>query len=292
MRNSADGRGKPPGDSPVPPADVPRRRGRPRKDGAARPDTGQVQSLLRGLGLLERLAETDQGMGLTELALAVGLAPSTAHRLLRSLEKRHFVHHDAERGLWFIGVRAFAIGNAFLRGQDFVALAWPVMRRLMESVGETVNLAVLEGGHAVYLAQVECHEVMRASARPGARAPLHGSGVGKALLAAVPAEEAAALLGKGPLPRFTPKTVTAPADLRPQLPLVRRQGFAVDDEEQTVGMRCVAAPVFGADGRPVAAVSVSGPTARIGNARMAELGRRVAQAAREITVATGGKPPA
>ena len=288
MRNFADGHGDPP----APPAEPPRRRGRPRKAGSVRADAGQVQSLLRGLSLLERLAETDQGMGLTELALAVGLAPSTAHRLLRSLEQRHFVHHDGGRSLWSIGVRAFAIGNAFLRGQDFVALAWPVMRRLMESVGETVNLAVLEGGHAVYLAQVECHEVMRASARPGARAPLHCSAVGKALLAAVAADDAAALLGRGPLARLTPKTVATPADLRLQLPLIRRQGFAVDDEEQAIGMRCVAAPVFGADGRVAAAVSVSGPTARIGSARVAELGRRVAQAAREITVATGGKPPA
>ena len=117
---------------------------------------------------------------------ATGLPASTVHRLLKSLEQRHYVVHDEDRGRWFIGVQAFSVGGAFLRGRNYAALARPIMRRLMEEAGETVNLAVEDRGEAVFLAQVECRQMMRALSQPGIRVPLHCSGVGKALLAALP----------------------------------------------------------------------------------------------------------
>ncbi len=267
---------------------LPRRRGRlPRR--APGEGAGHVQSLTRGLMLLERLAEERYGIALTDLAHRVGLAPSTTHRLLKSLEKMKFVRQDEERGLWYVGVRAFSVGTAFLRDRDFVGVARRYMRRLMEESGESVNLAVLDAGEAVFLSQVECRQMMRALAAPGGRVAVHCSGVGKALLAALPEAEIAAILHRRGLPRLTAKTIDTPARLMAELALTRERGYALDDEEQAVGLRCVAAAILDEYGEPLAAISLSGPTARIVDERIPELAALVRKAAAEITAALGGR---
>jgi IclR family transcriptional regulator, acetate operon repressor len=267
-------------------APSPRRRGRPAQVGA--PEAAGVQSLTRALDLLEVVAVSDRGIGLTELAKATELAPSTAHRLLKSLQQRRFVHHDAERSLWFIGVQAFSIGAAFLRTRNVVAAARPVMRWLMETSGESVNLAVLDEAEAVYLAQIECQAMMRALARPGGRAPLHCSGVGKALLAALPQAQLAPLVARIPFTRYTEHTIADGAKLRAALVEARAQGYAVDNEEFALGLRCVAAPITDEHGEAIAAISCSGPSARITDARLCELGGLTASAARQVTAELGG----
>jgi len=159
------------------PGSVPRRRGRPARGAAG---TGQVQSLSRALSLLEKIASADAGISLSVLAASVGLAASTTHRLLSTLEQHGFATLDAERGVWTIGVKAFTVGNAFLSNRDMVATARPFMRRLMEQSGESVNLAMLDRDEAVFLSQVECREMMRMMVALGGGAPLHASGAGKA----------------------------------------------------------------------------------------------------------------
>jgi len=268
-----------------------RRRGRPTRAGAAGGD-GAVQSLDRALNLLEQIARHEQGITLSDVATATALPPSTAHRLLKSLEAREFVRHDSERGLWFVGVRAFTVGSAFVRVRDIVAIARPVMRRLVDDVDESVNLAVLDGDQPVYLSQIECRQMIRAHALPGARAMAHCSGVGKALLAALPEAQTVAILRRAGLPALTAKTITRVDDYIQALADVRRNGFAVDDEEQSLGMRCVAAAIHDENGDPVAAVSLTGPSARLSSDRIAALGRRVGEAAAEITAAIGGRLPA
>ena len=265
------------------------RRGRP----AQRADSGnaQVQSLDRALTLLEEIAQHDQGVGLTDLAQAVALAPSTAHRLLKSMQNRDFVRQDAERGLWFIGVRAFAVGNAFARSRDITSLARPVMWALMEQVGESVNLAVLDDDEPVYLSQVECHQMMRAHALPGGRPPVHCSGVGKALLAYVPEDRVRAVLARRDLRPQTPKTITDVDVFAAALNQVRERGYAVDDEEQSLGMRCVASAVFDENGDAVAALSITGPTARINDARLEAFGDAVRAAADDLSTRIGGRRP-
>ena len=146
------------------------------------------------------------------------------------------------------------------------------MRHLMEDGGETVNLAVEDEGEAVYLSQVECRQMMRAFARPGTRVPLHCSAVGKAMLSAASNKRLSKILHQRGMPRLTVKTVTSPSALRADLERVRATGYAVDDEEHAVGLRCIAAPIFDETGDVVAAVSASGPMARISDERMAQLG--------------------
>lgn len=251
---------------------------------------GQVQSLGRALSILERLADAD-GMTLTDLAQSVGLAPSTTHRLLTTLQQRRFADFDEEYGVWVIGVGAFNVGNAFLRNRRIVTLGRPVMRRLMEDVGETVNLAVEDQSELVYVTQFESHAPMRAFFRPGRRAPMHASAVGKAMLAEMDDAKVTDYLHRKGMPRFTDKTIVDPAALRAELQQVRERGWAVDDEEHTVGMRCVASTIHNEHGEVIAGVSVSGPSVRVTETRLGELGARVVQAANEITEQIGGAVP-
>ena len=251
----------------------------------------QVQSLVRALTIVNRLADSDEGVSLTEVAQQVGLSASTAHRLLTTLEQERYVHYDPERRLWSVGVQAFMTGNAFLKTRNLVGLARPHMRALMEASEETVNLAVEDQGAAVYLAQVECRQMMRAFARPGGRVPLHCSSVGKALLSAMPDSQLSKILHRQGLPRVTVKTLNTTVALREDLERSRHRGYAIDDEEHAVGLRCIAAVVFDETSNPVAAVSVSGPMARISDDRIPALAETVRLKADAITLQFGGVVP-
>ncbi len=253
---------------------------------------GQVQSLGRGLQLLEAVAEAEDGVILTDLAMQVGLAPSTTHRLLNTLEQRGFLVQDAELGRWFIGARAFHIGNAFLNGRDFVANSRPFLVRLMEECGETANLGVEDEGEAVILAQVQCWEMMRMMVPLGSRAPMHASGIGKALLARMDDDQVAGILHRRGLAAITEHSIRTPEVLRQELEKTRVRGWAYDDEEHAIGLRCVAATLHDEHGRAVAAISLSGPRSRIPDDRVHALGRLVTDIAVDATHSLGGRVPA
>ncbi len=253
--------------------------------------TGQVQSLSRALNILNTLAESDDGLSLSDLALTVGLAPSTTHRLLTTLQNERYVAFDAERRAWQVGVQAFQTGNAFLKTRDLVSLARPLMRRLMETNGETVNLGIADRGEVIYLAQVECLKPMRAIARPGGRVPMHCSGIGKALLAWISEREVDAILHTRGLQRVTSTTIDTPAKLRDDLEKIRQRGYAFDDEENGIGLRCVASVIFDENAMPLTGISLSGPTARMKDERIPVLGNNVVEAAARITREMGGRLP-
>jgi len=166
------------------------------------------------------------------------------------------------------------------------------MRRLMEESGESVNLGILEDADVTFLSQVECREMMRMFVQLGGRAPAHASGVGKALLAALPDPALDSILKQRGLRRFTANTIASRAMLREDLLRVRSRGYAYDDEEHAVGLRCVASTLHDEFGDPVAAISLSGPRARITDARVEVLGRLVRDTADRVTAALGGRLPA
>jgi len=266
---------------------------RRRAGGTGRPPAvGQVQSLSRGLLLLETVAEAEEGVTLSDLAMQVGLAPSTTHRLLNTLEQRGFVQQDVELGRWHIGVQAFHIGNAFVNGRDFVAQSRPFLVRLMEECGETANLGVEDEGEAVMLAQVQCREMMRMMVPLGSRAPMHASGVGKALLARMSDEEVGAILHRRGLAAITEHSIRTPESLRKELERTRARGWAYDNEEHALGLLCVAATLHDEHGQAVAAISLSGPRSRIPDERVSVLGRLVADIAADATRTLGGRAPA
>jgi IclR family acetate operon transcriptional repressor len=265
-----------------------KRRGRPRAFRTTQPEGGSVQAIDRGLSLLTVVAAAD-GLTLSDLAQRAGMPPSTAHRILATLQARRFVFHDEERGLWQIGAGAFEVGSAFLRTRRLAGIGRAVMYALMERTGETVNLGIEDEGEVVFISQIESHGALRAFFRAGSRAPMHASGVGKALLAELPEAKVRAILHRRGLSKFTERTLVSPAALFEELRAIHRRGFAIDDEERNIGMRCVAAPVFNEFGEVIAGISVSGPTVRVTPERAAEFGPLVRRAAEEITASIGGR---
>lgn len=247
-----------------------------------------VQVLDRSLKLLHLVASAD-GAALTELSDQSGMAPSTVHRLLTSLANHGMVTHDAETGAWTIGLKAFEIGNAFLRFRKLGTISRPFLKQLMEHSGETANIGIEDGGDVVFISQVESHAPMRAFFRPGRRGPIHASGIGKAILSTWPDAEIKRLLSSRPLPRFTEKTRDTLPKLLTDLETIRTRGWSIDDEEHTLGMRCLAAPIFNEYGEAIAGISVSGPAVRLPDETLDAFGPVVKAAADGVTQAMGGR---
>ena len=264
-----------------------------------RPDSkakagGSVQSLDRAFLLLSQLAESkaDSGMSLAELSSLSGLANSTTHRLLVSMKHLDYVEYDAALGLWSIGVKAFSVGNAYLRKRDYISQARPYMRELVSETGETSNIAVLKGDKHVFVGQLECSEVMRMVVQIGSEGHLHAAGVGKALLSALPEEMVREIAERTGLIQLSEKTLTTLPALLKELAKIREQGYSFDDEEQTTGLRCIASNIYNEHGEAIAAVSISGPAVRLSDDRIVELSRIVKSKAQAITHVIGGNYPA
>ena len=264
-------------------------RGRPRTTGLDQP-AAPVQALDRALVLLRELARTDSA-NLTELSQRTNVAPSTTHRLLTTMQAHGVAEFDETSQNWMIGVEAFRIGSSFVRRTRIVEAGRAIMRTLMETSGETANMAIVDGGDVVFISQVETHQPIRAFFRPGERGPIHASGIGKALLAEYSDEAVERIADGNGLPAFTDKTLSGLEDLIRDLEEIRQRGWSLDDEERNLGMRCIAAAIYNEHGEAVAGVSVSGPTVRIPDERIGELGPQVKQAAAEITRSIGGVPP-
>lgn len=223
-----------------------------------RASEGGVQSVERAFGLIEQVAAGNGSIGLSRLADQTGLPLPTIHRLMRTLIRLGYVRQEASRR-YALGPRLIALGEAATRSLG----EWSAshLRELALETGESANLAVLEGDEVLYVAQVAGSHSMRMFTEPGRRVMPHCTAVGKALLAELPEVQVRAILSRTGMPRYTATTVVEPADLITQLGQIREQGYAIDEGEQEVGVRCIAARVPGAPA--LAAVSVSGPLARM-----------------------------
>jgi IclR family acetate operon transcriptional repressor len=252
---------------------------------------GGVQSVDRALSIIEALAEDDEGYRLTDLAVRTGLSPSTVHRLLATLEGRRFVQFDREESKWHIGAQSFVVGSTFVRRRNFAAQALPYLRKLRDQTRETANLAVVDDESIIVVSRIESREIMRSLTKVGGRVAMIASGVGKAVLATYSDEAVNAIIHRQGMPRLTEKSIVRAGDLFRELERVRKQGFAVDDEEARLGLRCVAAVVFNDCSEPLAAISVSGMTDRLTDARLPEVGRIVREVAAELTAALRGGAP-
>lgn len=256
----------------------------------AKPNGG-VQSVHRALDLLERIAAQAEGARLTDLAAESGLAPSTTHRLLTTLEQRGFVQCDAGQNRWHVGQRAFAVGSSYTKQRSFVAPALPFLRRLRDATRETANLGVIEDGEVVTLSQVESREIMRAISPPGGRVPLMCSGMGKAILATLPDGEIDRVITRHGLRAMTNHSLTSREAVHREIANIRQRGYALDDEEFVLGLRCVAAVVWGPQAEAACAISVSGLAARMTPEKVAQTGLTVTRLAAELTQVLGGRTP-
>jgi len=267
-----------------------RARGRP-KSQFKESSAGTMKSLERALGLMTEIARMEHAT-LSELGRAVDLPTATAHRILTTLQGQGFASFDEDRQEWAIGLEAYRTGVAYLRKNGLVEVGRPVMRRLMQETGETANLAIRDGAEVVFIAQVESMNPVRALFPHGSRTPMHASGTGKAILAELSGAALARLLDDHTLERFTAQTLAEPEALRGDLRTIRARRWSLDREERYAGMSCVGAAIFNGQGEPWAGISVSGPTARFDDARVAELGKLVSEAAAQATELSGGVLPA
>jgi IclR family acetate operon transcriptional repressor len=253
---------------------------------------GGVQSVDRALSIIETLAEDDQGYRLSDLAIRTGLSTSTVHRLLATLESRRFVQFDRAESKWHVGARSFTVGATFARRRNFSAQAIPYLRKLRDLTRETANLAVVDDEFIIVLTRMESREIMRSLTKVGGRVAMVTSGVGKAVLATYSDEDVATIIRHHGMPRLTEKSIVRPSDLFKELKKIREQGYAIDDEEAQMGLRCVAAVVYDNCAEPLAAISVSGMTSRVTDERLPEIGCVVREVAAELTAALGGVVPA
>lgn len=267
---------------------VRRARGRP-KSFNDKGEQNTIKALDRGLHVLKALAGMEE-TNLTVLSSTLGEPPATIYRILSTLQKHEMVECDEAQQTWHIGPGAFLVGSAFLRRTSLIERSRPVMRRLMAATGETANLGIERDDSVLFISQVETHASIRAFFPPGTKSPLHASGIGKALLAFAPGEMLDRVM-RGELEHFTQHTITEPQALHSQLQRIRECGYAVDNEERTEGMRCVAAPIRNAYGEVIAGISVSGPTARLNARTIDQALHHVLNAGREISALLGAPEP-
>jgi IclR family acetate operon transcriptional repressor len=253
--------------------------------------SGSVRAVDRALSLLEAVAVQTGGIGLSHLARTVGFPVSTVHRLLVTLQSRGFVRFDSRSGLWSIGRTALMVGANFAHTRDIVAAAKPVMERIGVESGELVNLGVLEDRRVVFLSRYDPSARRSSPPRTNQPIPAHCSSIGKAIMANLPDRELHPIVHERALAAVTPKSMVRPQVLLSAFCKARQTGFAIDDEENTIGLRCVAAPIFDEYRRPVAAVSIAAPAQRLKEERLAVFGGMVSSAAQRITVAYGGLIP-
>jgi DNA-binding IclR family transcriptional regulator len=246
-----------------------------------------VQSLERAFDLLEALALGGE-LGVTELANRTGLVPSTAHRLLHTLTKRGYVT-QSDSGRYLLGYKVVEVASGLEhRLERLRVVARPHLEGIQRATGETVNLVVLDADRVVYVDQVEGSRQVRMFTTVGTTVPAHSTGSGKAIMANGPREVVEALYeDREPLDKLTDQTLTTLEALEQDFARIRRRGYALDNEEHEEGVGCVAVAVFDHTGRPSAAISVSGPSARILGANAGRLGELLVEHAAQVSEALG-----
>lgn len=249
--------------------------------------TRGIESISRAIDILEVLTE-QRDFGLVELALRTGLSPSTTHRVLATLAVRGYVRRNPESGRYQLSHRVLYLAGGMERWDARLrVVARPYMERIHKVCHETTNLVVLEGPNIVYVDQMAGSRSVRMFAEPGRRVPAHATAAGKALLAFSDRETVDRVLDGVSLERFTVHTITTRTRLLRELSRVRATGFALDREEYEGAVTCVAAPLFDHGGEVAGALSVSGPTGRLGGVgdydALGELiGRAAIEASREL----------
>jgi DNA-binding IclR family transcriptional regulator len=249
-------------------------------DNAPEAVPGSVQSVDRALtilGILARLGEA----GVTEIAAELGVHKSTAFRLVATLESHGMVEQNEDRGKYRLGVGLLRLAGATTARLDVVQEARSITKKLAADTGETVNIAVLSDRSALYVDQVAGQSALQSHNWVGQHIPLHATSNGKVLLSGLSADEVDKRLRR--LPSYTADTVTTKAKLRRELAEVREQGYAVAVDELEVGLTAMAAPIRNAHGDVIASLSVSGPTFRLGEARVKELVPTLQDAADEVS---------
>ena len=249
---------------------------------------GRLSSVANAILLLKAFSDEESELGISRLAIKLGLAKSTVHRLASTLVEEGMLEQNPETGKYHLGLTLFELGSLVRRKFDFSREAKPWLMGLREQTHETVLLSILGHGGVVCVNFLESQQAIRIMSGIGMRKPIHCTAEGKALLAFQPTAFIEAALA-GDLPARTPNTLTDPSALREELALVRENGYAIDNEEFELGMRGIAAPIYDDSGHATAAVTVAGPTQRLGKRQLSGLAEGVIKAAQAISIRLGSR---
>src|SRR3982074_1463786 len=231
-------------------------------------ETSPATAVERAMNILEAAAQRRDGLTNSEISRKLGIPKSSASYILRTLEKRGYLRREAETGRYRLGLKILSLGGDAQAGLDIADMALPFMRSLVERIRLTVHLAVLDQGEAVYIEKVEAPGFFKVNTWVGRRRFLHSTSVGKCLLAWLPKQEVEAIAKQQGLKKRTPETITSMPKLLADLDRVKQSGFAVDDEENSLGARCLGAPIFDTMGNVTAALGASGTLTETDEANM------------------------
>jgi len=247
----------------------------------------KIQSVARALFIVDTLAKARGELALNEIATRLSLAKSTVHGLISTLKDFGFVEQSAFTGKYKLGIRLFEVGQIVAQGWEVRAVAAPYITKLLEELGETVHLVVLDKLEVLYIDKRESGRSLRIVSQVGMRLPAHCTGVGKVLMAHLPPWKRRELIDTKGLPRFTRNTLTDEDALEDELTRIRTQGFGIDNEEIMDSLRCVAAPIRDQTGNVVSAISLSGPVSRLKGEWLEKAILRVIETAEEISSGLG-----
>ena len=249
----------------------------------------KVPAVERAFQIIDMLAMSSIGLTKTDIASKLEIPYSTAFNLLNTMEEHGYARKDEASGKYYLGFRFLSLANAQKSNLSLRQIAAPVLENLVAETGITAHLAILERGEAIYIDKYEAVGFFKINTWVGKRNYVHTSAIGKALIAELPAQQLREIWDQG-LPKRTAKSITSFERLQTALRATRKKGWAIDDEEDEVGGRCVAAPVRDAAGQVIAAIGISGAAAQLPDSRLAALGRTVKAAAAEISACLGDRP--
>lgn len=223
--------------------------------------------------VLETLAESGP-MALTELSRQLELTKSTVHRLLTSLSYLDYVKQDAETGKYYLSFKILSLSNHVLERLDILDTVRPILRQLAHETGETVHFVQLDGTEAIYICKEESSiNSVRMVSKIGSRVPLYCSGVGKAILAELPPDQIRRIWDRSNIGKLTPYTITDYDQFLQSLEEVRRRHYALDNEENELGVRCIAIALTDYTGSVRYGMSITAPENRMPDERVCELAR-------------------
>jgi DNA-binding IclR family transcriptional regulator len=249
--------------------------------------TRSVPALDRALNVLELLAGSRHGLTLPELSSALKVPKSSAHSLLLTLERRGYLHRNVKTNRYLFGLQLFSLANMALAGIELREKAAPFLRALTGRSRLTAHLAILDHHEAVLIDKAEPPGVFKLATWLGKRMELHCTGIGKAMLAYFTEDEVEQVIRQHGLPRHNDNTIASPRRLRDELARIRRLGYALDDEEDEIGYRCVGAPIFDIAGKVVGAVSISGDIEAVVADRLPSLAEQVRQCSASVSAMLG-----
>lgn len=237
------------------------------------------------LDVIEALIQV-RTITVSEVNQQLKIPKSSAYAILQTLKSRGYVHKD-ELDRYSLTLKLFSLGSQLIAGIDLRRSTYPLLKELAEKAQITAHLGVLEGQRAVYIEKIEVIGIIRLRTEVGRTLPLHATAIGKALLAFLPEEEIDRILKTLPLPALTPRTITSAAAFKKELARVRALGYSVNNEENEAETRAVAAPVFGPDGRPMAAINLGATTLQMRSKDIPRLGPLVRECAFKMSKQLG-----